>query len=159
MIKKTVLCLFIFISILSCNNENKESATADTDTLKEPEMKIMIPTSGCYEGVSGKDSFFLKTEIFPNVVTGTLDYNFYEKDDNKGEIDGVLKGDTLFANYSFMSEGTKSVREVAFLLKNNEAIEGYGEMEAIGDTMKFKNRAGLDFSKGIRMAKIDCVGR
>lgn len=159
MYKKILVSLFVSFSVLSCNNESEESKKDNTDATGEPEMKIMIPVSGCYEAINGKDSFFLKTEIFPNVVIGTLTYNFFEKDDNKGEIDGVLKGDTLVAYYAFMSEGKKSIREVAFLLKDNEAIEGYGEMLQSGDTMKFKNSSALDFSKGIRMTKTDCVGR
>ena len=159
MYKKILLGLFVSFSILSCTNEGEESKKASTDSAAEPEMKIMIPTSGCYESISGKDSFFLKTEVFPNVVTGTLHYNFFEKDDNKGDLDGILKGDTLIANYTFMSEGQKSIREVAFLLKDNEAIEGTGEMLQSGDTLKFKSLSALDFSKGTRMTKTDCVGR
>ena len=71
----------------------------------------------------------MKVEVFENVVTGTLSYKFYQKDSNKGEFEGTLKGDTLLADYTFMSEGTQSVRQVVFLIKGETAIEGYGDIE------------------------------
>jgi hypothetical protein len=56
-------------------------------------------------------------------------FKFYEKDSNKGVIDGKLNGDTLLADYKFMSEGIQSTRQVIFLIKDSNATEGYGPME------------------------------
>ncbi|MBZ4188410.1 hypothetical protein [Niabella beijingensis] len=146
---------------IACNSPQQEAATtAETsDSAAKQENKVMIPASACYTGQSGKDSFFLKTEIFPNVVTGTLSYNFFEKDKNQGAIEGVLKGDTLLADYTFMSEGKKSVRQVAFLLRDSTATEGYGEVEEKEGKMVFKDPAALSFAKGIRLQKTPCGER
>lgn len=65
----------------------------------------------------GKDSIFLQLHIDNNIVNGDLEYKRFEKDRNKGTIKGMFRGDTLFADYTFMSEGVMSVREVMFLKK------------------------------------------
>jgi hypothetical protein len=38
-------------------------------------------------------------------VVGNLCYRFFEKDKNDGTVIGKLQGDTLIADYTFMSEG------------------------------------------------------
>jgi len=116
----------------------------------------MIPSSSCYLSITGKDTVFLKTEIFPNVVTGVLSYKFHEKDNNKGEIDGKLSGDTLVADYRFMSEGKQSTRQVIFLIKDSVATEGYGNMEEKDGKMTFKDVRNVSFGKGLILKKIPC---
>ena len=142
--------------LTACNTGSQKTATAAVKDTAAPEMKIMVPRMVCYAGVVGKDSVFLKTEIFPNVVTGSLAYNFEAKDDSKGDIDGKLSGDTLIANYSFMAEGKSSVREIAFLLTDSSAIEGYGAMEEKNGTMVFTNKAGINFGEGFVLHVISC---
>ena len=133
--------------LVACNNTEQPSATAETkDTSKQEEIKIQVPNTVCYLNVTGKDSIFLKTEIFPNVVTGTLKYKFYEKDNNKGEIDGALHGDTLIADYKFMSEGVQSTRKVMFLITGSTATEIYETTELKKSVLK----------KGTVLQKISC---
>ncbi len=79
-----------------------------------------------------------------NLVTGELVYDYFEKDKNTGTIKGEMKGDTLFAEYIFMSEGINSVREVAFLQKGDDLIEGYGDVEEQTAKIVFKNKAALN---------------
>ena len=146
--------------IASCNNEPKKSTEITTveDTVKTVENKIMIPASSCYTSITGKDTVTLKVEIFPNVVTGKLLYKFYQKDSNKGEFDGQLHGDTLLADYKFMSEGKLSTRQVIFLIKNNVAREGYGKMEEKNGKMVFKDMKGVSFASGLALNKVECGG-
>lgn len=156
--------LFLFmaivagINLLSCNNDSKTPAEkmTPTDTSTTPEMTTMQPTVACYAGNKGRDSFYLKIEKFPNVVVGSLTYDFYEKDRNKGDIDGKLNGDTLVADYRFMSEGKESTRQVAFLIKDNTATEGYGPMNEKDGKMVFKNLPEVKFS-GIKLKKVPCA--
>ena len=153
------LTVIAFITLMSCdegatNNKTIESASADTSG--KDQMKIMIPNTSCFLSVSGKDSVYLRMEKFPNVVTGKLSYHFAEKDSNKGDIDGVLKGDTLLADYKFISEGKASVRQVIFLVKDSIVTEGYGPMEEKNGKMLFKDPEQTDFSKGNIMKEINC---
>ena len=111
------VCLFI-----SCNSgENKASAET------------------CYRYEGTNDTISLKVVRNADAVTGTLDYNFKEKDDNRGTIKGNLKGDLLIADYTFTSEGVQSTRQVVFKLKDNFVVEGYGDNTdslAFNDSMK-----------------------
>jgi hypothetical protein len=85
-------------------------------------------------------------------------YDFYEKDSNNGEFNGLIHGDTLLADYKFMSEGKLSTRQVIFLLKDSVAIEGYGDMEEKEGKMVFKNTSDITFGKGLLLNKADCGG-
>lgn len=154
-IQKTLL-FFLLLLAFACNNEPRQTSISGTDTPKTDEMKIMIPAQTCYASSTGKDSVFLKTERFPNVVTGTLEYRFYEKDRSMGEIEGKLFGDTLIADYTFASEGIKSVRQVVFLLQNDLAIEGYGEMAKKDGKLIFKNIKEVKFGNSFKLHKTSC---
>lgn len=163
--KYSFLCYVLLITTattISCNNSEPEktaetAAMQDTSTVKPAENKVMVPVSGCYSFVKHKDTVLLKMDQFPNVVTGILSYHFYEKDNNNGDIDGTLHGDTLIADYKFMSEGKVSVRQVAFLLQDSSATEGYGPQEEKEGKMVFKNPGQLDFKNGIKLKKIQCA--
>ena len=116
--------IIIITFITSCNNSEPEKTAEaapmqDSSAAKPAENKVMVPISGCYSFIKHKDTVLLKMDQFPNVVTGILSYHFYEKDSNNGDIDGTLHGDTLIADYKFMSEGKPSVRQVAFLLQDS----------------------------------------
>lgn len=146
----------LFLIGVACNNPPQEAATPPADSAARAENQVMIPAATCYAGQQGRDSFLLKTEVFPNVVTGTLAYHFYEKDRSQGSIEGTLRGDTLIADYTFMSEGKRSVRQVVFLLSDSTATEGYGQMEDQNGRLVFKDPGNADFTKGIRLHKVAC---
>lgn len=150
----------IAISILaiSCNNQSQQDSAKNNaaDTSTPIENKVMIPVSSCYESISGKDTVRLKVEVFAHVITGMLSYHLNEKDKNDGDIEAQFRGDTLVADYSFMSEGKRSVRQVAFLIKDSTAIEGYGDMEEKDGKMVFKDLGKLNFGNGIILKKGAC---
>jgi hypothetical protein len=122
-------------------------------------MHIQVPNIQCFKSIKGNDTVYLKLEKFPNVVTGNLAYDFHEKDGNTGTIDGVFKGDTLIADYTFMSEGQQSVRQVAFLIKDTTVTEGYADMMDENGKMVFKNTNLLDFSNGLQLKAIPCPAK
>jgi hypothetical protein len=157
-IMKKCLLFLMVAAIAACNsgtntNVSADTLPADTDTNT---MHVQIPNMQCFESIKGNDTVYLKLERFPNVVTGNLVYNFQEKDGNTGTIDGMIKGDTLIADYTFISEGQQSVRQVAFLIKDSLATEGYADMKEEKSKMIFKNTASLNFSKGLQLKTIPC---
>jgi hypothetical protein len=156
--KHSFLFLSVAVVAVAACNEPQQSTTKNglSDTSKAVENKIMIPSSSCYSTTTGKDSVHLKVEVFPNVVTGNLSYQFYQKDSNKGEFEGRLHGDTLLADYTFMSEGKRSIRQVAFLIKDGIAVEGYGNMEEKNGKLIFKNQQEIVFGKGLKLEKVPC---
>lgn len=155
---KKHLLLIMAVVAAACNSATTTNATndtlpANTDTAT---MHIQVPNMQCFKSIKGSDTVYLKLERFPNVVTGNLVYNFHEKDDNTGSIDGVLKGDTLIADYTFMSEGQQSVRQVAFIIKDSMVTEGYGEMIEENGKMIFKNTTALSFNNSIQLKAVPC---
>lgn len=89
-------------------------------------------------------------------VNGKLSYNITGKDKNEGSIIGNMKGDTLIADYTFMSEGVSSVREVVFLQKDGAFIEGYGDVTDANDKVAFVDKKKLKFDAKNTLIKSDC---
>ena len=153
---KYPLLLATLVCTASCTSEKTEQ----TETRQEPvtaEVAETAESSTCYAAILGRDSLLLRVDRMSDDVTGDLSYNFYEKDDNSGTFQGRLHGDTLLADYTFQSEGTESVRQVAFLKTADGYVEGYGDIEDQGGRMVFKNTSTLDFSSGTAFKKVPCT--
>ena len=147
--KYTIPLLTIFtMSLFSCTNTSQKKTPGNTG--------IATKTAYCYSYVNNKDSVTMNIDINDNTVTGELEYRLYEKDSNTGTIQGIIKGDTLFAEYSFISEGISSVREVAFLKKGNNWVEGFGDVEENNGKMIFKDISALQFNSNIVLAEVPC---
>ena len=158
--KHTSLVLMLaIITFIACNQTNNSSDSSQQipDTTNTSENKNVAPLTTCYMGSMGKDTFQLNVDVKENEVTGNLAYLFHEKDRQKGTLDGYMAGDTLLANYTFNSEGQTSVRQVAFLLKDEKAIEGYGDIEEKDGAMVFKDVKSLQFGQGLNLTKVPCV--
>jgi len=127
------------------------------DTQKDQEtVTASVTQQSCYTYIKNRDTASLTTLMSGHIVTGELTYKLFEKDSNKGSIKGEMRGDTLFADYQFNSEGRQSIREVAFLQKDGKLVEGYGEVVERDGKVMFKDHAGLKFGDGIAFTKINC---
>jgi hypothetical protein len=113
-----------------------------------------IPAYQCFAYINGKDSILLQVHTEGKTVDGQLTYQLYEKDQNDGAISGSWAGDTLRAEYQFMSEGIESVREVVFLKKGNQLVEGFGNVEERNGKMVFTSAPS--FEQGIVYNTVDC---
>jgi hypothetical protein len=156
--KKTISCLLASTAILfSCNNKNNTQTISilpqDTNQTKPA---VSLTGEYCYSYIKDKDSVMLRIVVADSNVTGKLSYNFNEKDNNDGVINGKLKSDTLLADYIFMSEGKKSVRQVAFLLTDSSAKEGYGEQQEQNGKMIFVRPHRLSFNNSFILLKASC---
>lgn len=133
---------------------------------KTPEQKIdSLATSPdtaatndktCYTYMAKRDTVSLSLVKAGNAVTGELNYNFYEKDKNTGTITGLIKGDTILADYTFNAEGSSSVREVIFLKKGDQLLEGYGPMEDKGGKSVFINPKDIKFGGFVTLLPVPC---
>lgn len=149
---KKLSALFIFIVIFACKQQEKSIVPPKPVAVEAP------VSHECYQGVLGKDTIRMDLERRGNEVTsGKLHYQYFEKDNNEGELVGLIKGDTLLATYTFMSEGAATVREVAFLKKGKNYIEGYG---AVNDdnqgNVSFKDTKTLRFDSKVVLVKTYC---
>jgi hypothetical protein len=156
--KKVIVLGFVFLSVLvSCKKEIEK----EVETIPDASEKIVVEetvSDECYSASIKKDTILMNLTIKGNEVTnGKLSYKFYEKDKNEGTLVGELKGDTLIADYTFMSEGVSSVRQVAFLKKGNTYVEGYGDV--VDDNkgkVTFKDITQLKFEGKTVLSKVDC---
>lgn len=127
--QKTILLIFGFISFIACNNINEETRGNEkvaTDSATIEKTATNKEASECYINTKNKDSILLRITIKNNTVTGEMNYQIAGKDKNKGTLQGEMRGDTIFADYTFSSEGKESLRQVAYLKKDNQLLEGYG---------------------------------
>ncbi|TDE52936.1 hypothetical protein [Flavobacterium sp. GT3P67] len=154
--KKVILLSVVFMSVfVSCKKEKEiEEAPVTSE-----EIVVEEPVSEeCYSAIIKKDTVSMSLNIKGNqIASGKLSYNFFEKDKNEGTLVGEIKGDTLFAEYTFMSEGVSSIRQVAFLKKGNTYVEGYGDVvdDNKGKVM-FKDTKQLKFEGNVVLSKVDC---
>ncbi len=155
--KYSLVSFIVFLVFCSsCNNDPQTKTTVEKEDSSEAIAPVNMETIQCYAGVTGKDSVFLKLNKNNNNVSGNLEYKRFEKDQNKGTIEGMMRGDTLLANYTFMSEGVTSVREVIFLKKGNTLVEGFGEVEEKSGKMVFKNTGAIKFDESVLLKETDC---
>ena len=153
--KKELIVLGVtFFAFTSCKNEVNEPIAPPTvqEEMVPDESQIV-----CYQGIIKQDTINLSLQIEENQeVKGELAYLFFEKDKNNGTIVGKMVGDTLRANYTFMSEGKESNREVVFLRKGKIMIEAYGDVEEKEGKTVFKEPKKLYFDSATVLSEIDC---
>ena len=153
--KKELIVLGVtFFALTSCKEEVNEPIAVPTvqEEMVADESKII-----CYQGILKQDTINLSLQIEENQeVKGELAYLFFEKDKNNGTIVGKMVGDTLRANYTFMSEGKESNREVVFLRKGKIMIEAYGDVEEKEGKTVFKEPKKLYFDSATVLSEIDC---
>lgn len=152
--KNKILMLAIVSGIFfSCKKKEHELTT---DELKSEMPQEVAATTECYEYVKGKDTIQANLVVQSENVNGDLMYKLFEKDKNTGKLSGRISGDTLIADYTFMSEGTESVRQVVFLRKNKTLLEGYGESEEKDGKMVFKSMKDLNFTSSLQLLEVPC---
>lgn len=160
---KKILFASAFVCLLfSCEKKNNQEAILQPDfdsssVVKESDTLAQKPiTTHCFTGTSGKDSLFLSYEDNLGTIIGKLSYKNVEKDNSKGEIAGLMDGDTLKVTYTFDGEGTTSDREIWFLRKNQNLIEGIGKYDAEG--VHYSDTKNIKFDESYVLKPSDCDG-
>ena len=161
--------LFIFfcvVVIVGCNSPDNKPGTlseaaskgsvhADaSDTLTTDAAPFVL--SGCYEMTLKRDTVFLQLDVTDTLVSGTLIFDFYEKDRNEGSLKGVLRNDQIIGFYTFQSEGIQSVREVVFKIHNQTLLSGFGALEEQNGRLVFKDKNGLQYQTSNPYIKVAC---
>lgn len=138
------LGILALIGVTACNQGEKKQASVTTAAKESTvgddvttDSSYMLEGEKSYQYLKNGDTISLTIEVKAGKVEGDLTYAWKEKDRNTGRIAGVLKDSVLLADYTFSSEGLQSVRQVAFKLAQDRAIEGYGPVEEKGGKMSF----------------------
>ncbi len=160
---KKILFIVLIISLaVSCDkNSTETSSTNQTiDSLVIiPESNEPIESSSlqtCYLEAINKDSVFITLEDNLGTITGKVRYKNFEKDSSSGDLIGNQNGDTLRLVYNFESEGVMSEREIYFLKKDGNLVEGIGEHKVEGIKSTYSNRSELKYD-GHVLKQVDCT--
>lgn len=152
--KKSILLLTAVTGMLfSCQTKSPEQKI---DSLATSPDTTATTNKACYAYIKNKDTVSLSLVKAGDNITGILDYNFYEKDKNSGTLNGLIKGDTIIADYTFDSEGKSSVREVTFVKEGDQLVEGYGPMEEKNGKSVFTDRKAIKFGGYVTLLPIAC---
>lgn len=156
--KKLILASAIITCfITSCQSDSKKYTTVDSTIMSEQQKDYKI-SDECFNYADDKGSS-AKLLIYgtgANRVLGQLSYSVNGKDKNSGAFYGYMKGDTIIVDYKFLSEGVYSHREVAWIRKGDQLLEGYGAVKEVNGDVKFRDIRKLTFGKSIIFNKTDC---
>lgn len=146
--KKIFLLLAIPLLLLGC--KKKETVVSEEPLKVEPKAVV----TECYSYDKDGNAISMQIETTGENVSGAMTYSWAEKDKNAGLVKGKWENNKLILDYTFLSEGVQSTRQVAFELKGGQLIEGYGEMTDEGT--KFKDVTQLKFTSTMPLSKVNC---
>ncbi len=161
------LFFLLMIAMAACNSNTTNNTTTlqegategsvhagATDTIVTGAKPFAL--EGCYEMTMKKDSAFMQLQLQDSIVSGTLNFLFFEKDRNMGTFTGVLRGDRILADYTFQSEGQTSVREIVFKIKDGTLLHGFGELKEEKGKFIFENVDNVQYQTANPFIKIAC---
>ena len=149
------LALIVIVTVLAWNcKEEKKSDSHNEMEITETKGDVPILEEGCYGYDKNNNTVLFEIEETTGPVSGNLMYHLEGKDKNTGRFEGTVKEDKLIGTYTFTSEGKESSREVAFLIKEKQLIEGYGELNEEGTA--FKSYGSINYSSVMPLAKKEC---
>jgi hypothetical protein len=146
--------LFVCVGLVSCNKNQKE---ASTPALAEKPISVK-----CYKALYEKDTVELKINTLQSgKITGEMEMKFINMPIKTGTIAGELRGDTLFADYSFIQGTNDKVtfkNPIAILKRGEELILGNGQIETYLGASYFAKGKPIDFDNvKFKFTAVDCI--
>ena len=152
--KKSTFFYFLFtcIIIVSCNKKQN-----DNQTVEDKPVSV-----NCYVALYEKDTINLKVNTLESgKISGTMDMKLLDMPIKTGKLSGEFKGDTLFADYSFIQGTNDKVvfkNPMAFLKKGNELILGNGKIETYLGASYFAKGEPIDFENvKYKFQTVECI--
>ena len=159
--RKIVTPLLFILAQAACNNESSvERTIPGSQVIPKPGNIDTLPTVkesvNCYRYVIKRDTILLQVREKGDSIRGTLSFDNYQKDSSHGDINGTINNDTVYVLYSFLSEGMRSVMEIALLRTGNSMIRGIGPMVNKGDTLLYKDHKTINYQAGQKLDMVPC---
>ncbi len=148
--KQILFSVTILLLLIGCK-KGDFIVFGESESVKGKETQVL---SECYSYEKDGTSISMQIETTGDDVLGAMVYHLAEKDKNAGLLKGKWEKNILLLDYTFLSEGTESTRQVAFALKDGQLIEGYGEMNEDGTA--FKDISTLKFNSTMPLSRINC---
>jgi len=147
------------IGLQSCKNDQSQKEVENTKTETDKPVNVQ-----CYQAIYETDIVDLKLNTLKSgKITGNLVMKISGSPEKTGEIEGEFRGDTLFADYTFI-EGTNKNKKfknpLAFLKREEGLILGNGTMQTtMGVTYLVKDKP-IDFDRvKYKFTTIDCLDK
>jgi hypothetical protein len=145
--------LFACIAIVSCNKNTKASA--------DQAIEDKIVSVQCYVSYYEKDTINLEVNTLKSgKISGNMDMKLLDMPIKTGKISGEFRGDTLFADYSFIQGTNEKVvfkNPMAFLKRDNGLILGNGKIETYLGASYFAKGEPIDFENvKYKFQTVDC---
>ncbi len=165
--KKLFSLLFVPL-FFACNNSTQTVAdNSDSPHLEnkrhqndlasgQDQNVIGLDFSGCYRQAVKRDTILLQIHQSGSTISGTMQFDNYEKDSSHGTVKGQVHGDTLTLWYDFNSEGMHSVMEIIYKKTDDGLVRAVGAILSKGDTTMYKDRGNLQFDPRQALTKIKC---
>lgn len=137
-----------------------ESCKKDTT---EKVVVVEEPSSvECYKAVYEKDTLDLKINTLKEgKISGTMEMRIFNLPKKVGELTGEVRGDTIFASYTFTQDANKDKtfkNPMAFLKRGSELILGNGEIETTMGASYFVKGKPIDFDNvKYKFTAVDCL--
>lgn len=164
MLKYFSALIILFVS--SCDGEKMSTEPVTQIHTVHNEAKNQSVASnhiadvnGCYELVMRQDTASIELHLKDSIVTGNLIYDWNEKDSNTGTIKGVMRGNLIYVDYSFVSEGITTVRELIFKLEGLLLQQGVGDLDEQNNKIVYRSKSNLDFNVMPPFMKVDCTNK
>lgn len=152
--KKFIILSLIALTMANCKNNKESKGLVEETKPVVTEKPASLLQTGCYTYNADNNSINFEITSVGEEITGALTYALDGKDTNTGTFKGQLSGNKLVGIYTFGSEGVESTREVAFMIKDDQLIEGYGELNESGNAFKDKN--SISYTSTMPLTKTDC---
>ena len=155
--KKFFLIAGSLLLLIACNNES-DGGNSPADSLAKNNSNSSIDSTleiGCYAYTRNGDTVQLNIYEMGDSVKSSLLIALAEKDVNDGNYVASWKDGKLFGTFTFQSEGVVSSRQLAFQWKDQQLIEGYGEMDETGT--QFKHPDSIRYESKMPLTKVDCA--
>ncbi|MGV3603049.1 MAG: hypothetical protein ACO1N1_17665 [Dyadobacter fermentans] len=136
--------------LVACNSGPTEN-TGINQKLSDEDSTFNI----CYTSLIKKDTVLFNGLVYGDSIKGSLGYKLYEKQQQNGTLLGVMRGDTIWGTYTFMSADSEFVNEVSYLLNDSLMIEGLAERNLRGKVFVFDDKARVQYN-GMKLRRTDC---
>jgi len=115
---------------------------------------------GCYVSRFGKDVYtFNILSSQAGLISGRLSYKSHLKSDSSGAFLGIFRDNILLGDYSFVSEGSSSIKQVIFKKAGENIVQGFGPSILADDKELFVNTNDIIFDSNFVFsvsAEADC---
>ncbi len=154
-----IIAIIIIIGTFIYAGKTNAPSPSDTNTPVDTTPTASTGIEGCYAMRTGQDVFTLRVEHQEGLnVAGTLAFKNFEKDSSSGTFVGTYNNDILVGDYTFNSEGMKSVMQVAFKKVGNDFVRGYGDVDSTGTKFVDMTKITYDTSSPLAVFKAEsCI--